>query len=101
MDNMKQSQDTIDTQITEYIYDDNYIRFLLQQLDNIDESLTAYEQYAITHQPKKKHKLSKLDALILDFILARKDEINLSQDHHDDLELIAELIMLNYSDGVL
>ncbi len=98
---MNNKQDAIDNIFTEYIYDDNYIRFLLQQLDNIDESLSLYEQYVKTHQPKRKRKLTKLDALILDFILARKDEINLSQDHHDDLELIAELIMLNYSDGVL
>ena len=95
------SQDTIDNIITEYIYDDNYIRFLLQQLDNINDSLTSYEQYVKTHQPQNKRKLTKLEAVILDFILARKEEENLSQDHLDDLNLISELIMLEYSEGAL
>jgi hypothetical protein len=92
---MNNKQDTVDNIITEYICDDNYIRFLLQQLDNINESLSSYEQYVKTNQHKQKRKPTKLETVILDFTLARKDEINLSQDHHDDLDLISELIMLN------
>ena len=97
----RQSNGISDNDNSDSIDEMKYLAYLSDQVKHIDDTLETYREYVRLCNKRMDQKVSKLNSLILDFIFSQKDNFTLTQSHIDDLDLIAELIMIHYSEGAL
>ena len=90
-----QSSNNGGNEISDSIDEMKYLSYLSDQVKHIDETLGTYVELC---NRRANQKVSKLNSIILDFIFTQKDNFTLTQSHIDDLDLIAELIMIHYSE---
>ena len=88
-------------EISDSIDEMKYLSYLSEQVEHVGEVLSTYREYVELHNRGINQKVSKLNSLILDFIFSQKDNFTLTQSHIDDLDLIADLIMIHYSEETL
>ena len=96
-----QSSNNVGNEISDSIDEMKYLSYLSEQVEHIEDTLSTYREYVGLCNRRVDRKVSKLNSLILDFIFSQKDNFTLTQSHIDDLDLIAELIMIHYSEKTL